>query len=201
VNDRLSAFSPASYPPPPWSFVGQFWSWMVRADDGFIGMPGLVPLLPRWRMIALIRYREGTLRYDELLIGTPVRSARQIGIYVTHIWVDDQISLAGGQAIWGLPKELASFSWHADGVTVTDGAGVILSVELGAARKGLPLPAVMPAIGRRTFFLVRFWAYLGLSSARVTHWSDRFIYGVDSSVRPAVVASPFRATIAAPRDG
>ena len=53
------------------------------------------------------------LEYSELIvIAGLVRYSGQIGGWVSHIYVDNADSVAGGRNIWGLPKELAEFIWE-----------------------------------------------------------------------------------------
>ncbi|AFZ17381.1 acetoacetate decarboxylase family protein [Allocoleopsis franciscana] len=53
------------------------------------------------------------LEYSELIvIAGLVSYSGQIGGWVSHIYVDNADSVAGGRNIWGLPKELAEFTWE-----------------------------------------------------------------------------------------
>jgi hypothetical protein len=53
------------------------------------------------------------LEYSELIVVAGlVRYSGQIGGWVSHIYVDNADSVAGGRNIWGLPKELAEFTWE-----------------------------------------------------------------------------------------
>ncbi len=76
--------------------------------------------------------------------GTPV--AR-----LTVAAVDDEASLVGGRAIWGIPKRLATFAWEESGaraeVTVTDGAGEFLAVSARARPRARSLPLLAPFAG------------------------------------------------------
>lgn len=51
-----------------------------------------------------------TLEYLELIvIPGLVRRGHRLGAWISHIYVDDAQSVAGGRSIWALPKELAEF--------------------------------------------------------------------------------------------
>jgi hypothetical protein len=53
------------------------------------------------------------LEYSELIvIAGLVSYSGQIGGWISHIYVDNADSVAGGRNIWGLPKELAEFTWE-----------------------------------------------------------------------------------------
>ena len=54
-----------------------------------------------------------TLIYSELIVVSAiVRHAGQLGAWISHIYVDNPDSMLGGQNIWGLPKQLAQFTWE-----------------------------------------------------------------------------------------
>ncbi|OKH28010.1 acetoacetate decarboxylase family protein [Chroogloeocystis siderophila] len=59
------------------------------------------------------------LEYSELIVvAAAVTHSGKIGGWVSHIYVDNPNSVAGGREIWGLPKEFADFSWGENSVTV-----------------------------------------------------------------------------------
>jgi hypothetical protein len=64
--------------------------------------------------VYLSNYGSGSvLEYSELIIAPAVVNyQRKIGGWVSHIYVDNADSVAGGREIWGLPKELAKFTWQ-----------------------------------------------------------------------------------------
>lgn len=54
-----------------------------------------------------------TLEYNELIVvGALIWEGGKIGSWVSHIYVDNSDSVAGGRKIWGLPKQEAEFIWH-----------------------------------------------------------------------------------------
>jgi len=54
-----------------------------------------------------------TMEYNELIVvAGSVSYKGQLGAWVSHIYVDNSDSVAGGREIWGLPKELAEFTWE-----------------------------------------------------------------------------------------
>ncbi|HTL88449.1 MAG TPA: acetoacetate decarboxylase family protein, partial [Leptolyngbya sp.] len=67
--------------------------------------------------LVLGRYEpSSTLAYGELIIVPGlVRYGSKIGAWISHIYVDNVRSIAGGREIWGLPKEEAQFFWHPEG--------------------------------------------------------------------------------------
>lgn len=114
-----------SYPPEPWDLAGtgHLTTWRVPVD----ALPRLPfrarPVVVRGQAIvstAWVAYSEdGLMAYNELLAAVVVRGRAGIGLSITDIWVDDATSMEGGRALWGIPKELATF----DGLSATTGAG------------------------------------------------------------------------------
>ncbi|MFF4901428.1 acetoacetate decarboxylase family protein [Streptomyces sp. NPDC001068] len=51
-------------------------------------------------------------RYQELLTAVLTRDGARPRVRVTGIWVDSEVSMAGGRALWGIPKEMATFEVH-----------------------------------------------------------------------------------------
>jgi hypothetical protein len=107
--------SATDYPPAPWLLQGQanFHVLAVRSGSlppvpaGFtplrIGGFGLV-------VVGWVDYQGGSiLRYRELLAAVAGRWAGGVSATVTDMWVDSPASRAGGRALWGYPKQLASF--------------------------------------------------------------------------------------------
>lgn len=67
--------------------------------------------------VVLGKYEPGSsLTYGELIVVPGlVRQGTNIGAWISHIYVDDLNSAAGGHEIWGLPKEEAQFFWQSEG--------------------------------------------------------------------------------------
>lgn len=61
------------------------------------------------------------LEYSELIVAAGLVSySGQIGGWISHIYVDSADSVAGGRNIWGLPKELAEFTWETNNDQTSD---------------------------------------------------------------------------------
>ncbi|WP_336490998.1 acetoacetate decarboxylase family protein [Methylobacterium nigriterrae] len=52
---------------------------------------------------------DGILAYDELLLAVQVGRGGRPSVSVPYIWVDHPASLAGGRALWSIPKQEAAF--------------------------------------------------------------------------------------------
>lgn len=194
------------YPPAPWHATGQLWVGLFQADAPAALPIGLTPLIgSRARVIALIRYLDGsTLVYDELLIGTPARADLRPGIYIEYLYVDSVASLWGGRRIWGLPKELATFTWHGETCQIADSAGeplVTLHVNRNASVLP-PLPAAVVGIGQLhnswAFITAPMWARFGRPDLRITEWSSRYPYRVGKKPRLALAAKAAHMTFPPP---
>jgi len=70
--------------------------------------------------VYLSNYTSGSvLQYSELIVvAAAVTHSGKIGGWVSHIYVDNPDSVAGGREIWALPKELAEFTWGNNSVSV-----------------------------------------------------------------------------------
>ncbi|MFD5950283.1 acetoacetate decarboxylase family protein [Streptomyces collinus] len=111
------------FPPSPWHLTGDMVVslWRVPADE----LPpwplphGVSPWIVRRRATLLtfwVDYRPGgVLAYREFLIALAVRHGRSLAGSTVAAWVDDERSLAGGRALWGIPKEQGVIALHADG--------------------------------------------------------------------------------------
>ena len=194
----------APYPPAPWRSSGRLWMGFFKTDVPVQLPAGLKPFLnPRWLVVTLVRYLEGTLRYDELAVGPLACLGARFGIFVPYIWVDSEASMWGGRRIWGVPKEMAEFAWNGDTVRVTDKDGLIatLAVDTGDARLPIWLPA--PGLGRRdgqwTFTIATMSGRLGRSGMRIAEWSPRFPYRPGETPMFGFGAKPFRMTVPEPR--
>jgi hypothetical protein len=165
---------------------------------------GLQPVMSGHRVLILVRYLEGTLRYDEFVIGRLARRGLTTSIFVDHIWVDSEESVAGGRRFWGLPKELAQFDWDGDRVHVHDGDGDIATVSVDQRPARLPqVPLVAAGFGvREDGKLLLAKSKLGVSlrrsSLRIDSLNLRF-GTLTSGVRMGFDAAPFEMTIGAPR--
>ena len=108
------------YPPPPWHLQGKAIQSVQPVDIDQVRplVPPqleIVPVFPGKTLAGLYisAYTVGSdLEYNELIVvNGVVRSGDRIGIWVSHIYVDNPHSVAGGREIWGLPKQIAEFDW------------------------------------------------------------------------------------------
>lgn len=194
-----------AYPPAPWTMSGLMSMGFFRLQETWKDpMPhGLQPLLARTLVVTLVRYHHGTLRYDELVLGSLARRGVRLGIFVRCIWVDSEESVAGGRRIWGVPKEMARFHWTDDTVTVDDADGHIATLTVKQEPARLPaVPIVGPGFGLRDGQLVfsnaLMRARLRRSSLRVERWSSRF-QGIASEPVFGFDAAPFHMHLGEPR--
>ncbi|MGF1490162.1 MAG: acetoacetate decarboxylase family protein [Prochloraceae cyanobacterium] len=116
-----------NYPTPPWNLQGFAIQTLhlipiKRAIEFVPQEMEIVAVLPGFTLggIYLSSYESGSLlEYNELIV-TPglVRYAGKTGARISHIYVDSETSVAGGREIWGLPKEMAAFTWENNNLTV-----------------------------------------------------------------------------------
>lgn len=80
--------------------------------------PGVRPWVVRRRATLVtfwVDYRPGgVLAYREFLIALAVRHGHRPAASTVAAWVDDDRALAGGRALWGIPKEQGTITFRAD---------------------------------------------------------------------------------------
>lgn len=116
-----------TYPPPPWTLQGYAFQTVNLFDIDYCRsfIPSelqIISVLPGKTLggVYFSSYQSGSvLEYNELIVVPAlVRYQEKIAAWVSHIYVDNEDSVAGGREIWGLPKELANFTWDTDGLSV-----------------------------------------------------------------------------------
>jgi acetoacetate decarboxylase len=98
------------FPSPPWHLEAELWLsvFVLRsaAADRPAGVYG----------VAFVDYTDGgVLTYHELLVAR-LHDLRARQVRITDIWVDSPTSLAGGRALWAIPKELADLPMRSGGL-------------------------------------------------------------------------------------
>lgn len=192
------------YPPAPWRLSGRLWAGCFRTDRPVPLPDGLRHALGSCTLVVVLaRYLGGTLSYDELAIGVPALRGARPGLFVDRMWVSDQVSVAGGRGIWGLPKQLAEFAWDGRVVRVTDGMGLVavVTVDGPAVRLPwlwLPVPAIGRIDGQWALAVGGLRARLGGASIGVGEWSPRFPYRPANRPLVGVAAEPFRLSMPPP---
>jgi hypothetical protein len=135
-----------TYPPAPWNLYGKAMQsfHLVDLERAKALVPSdfeIVSVLPGKTLGGLylsLYEANSTLRYHELIVVTAlVRYQGTIGSWISHIYVDHPESVAGGRNIWGLPKEMADFTWGDRDVKVAQGNTALCHAQYGQV--GLPL--------------------------------------------------------------
>jgi hypothetical protein len=147
-----------TYPQAPWTLQGYALQTLQLIDVERVRplIPpefDIISVLPGKTIggVYLSYYGSGSvLEYSELIVNAAmVRYSGKIGGWVSHIYVDNADSVAGGREIWGLPKELAEFIWEkgnssASGydnrVIVRQGEKTLCSFSYNKQNFGLQLP-------------------------------------------------------------
>jgi acetoacetate decarboxylase len=126
------------YPPQPWNLTADAHVsiWRVPARDVHptaLSVAGYTSVFTAW-----IAYRDpGQLSYHELLAAVPMRGKRTT-CTITQIWVDSEVSLAGGRELWAIPKDLAALQFTDRTHTAATEDGWIATAAF-TPRPGLPL--------------------------------------------------------------
>jgi acetoacetate decarboxylase len=134
-----------SYPSAPWHLDGtalaSFQAIDLATAKQFIPIDfDIVSVLPGKTLgcLYLSAYEpSSTLQYHELIVAPALVSYRgKIGAWISHIYVDNPQSVEGGRNIWGLPKQMADFTWDDQQVTVSQDRNCLCRVD----RSPLALP-------------------------------------------------------------
>ena len=142
----------ADYPSAPWSMVGQLWLTLfrVREDVDQLRPAGVYGA-------AFVSYEPGSeLTYSELLVARLV-DAGEHGrrVSIVDIWVDSPASVAGGRALWAIPKGLCDFTLD------TGYTGPLSRTEWSASRERVPIASAsfsdVSRISPRLPFTGRTW--------------------------------------------
>lgn len=127
------------YPQAPWTLQGYAMQTLHLIDIDAVRhlIPSELEIISLWPGktlggVYLSRYGpESVLEYSELIVIPAVVGYKgKIGGWVSHIYVDNPDSVAGGREIWGLPKEMAEFTWEkGERVTVRQGNRILCSLN------------------------------------------------------------------------
>jgi hypothetical protein len=174
-----------SHPPPPWHLNGEFVVVPARVKPRALGG------------VLLANYTSGTLAYRELIVFS---HATARGMVISHIYVDDERSLRGGHAIWGLPKELASFEVTPRTFVARQGPRTLLRARIRRRPGFVPLaiPAPIVSDAGATIGTARILAAPALVTLDVPPDSPFASLGL-SGTRLALAGDDLRLTMPAPR--
>lgn len=128
-----------AYPQTPWTLQGYALQTLQLLDVERVRplIPSelnIISVLPGKTLggVYLSYYEPGSvLEYSELIVVAGLLSHKgKFGAWVSHIYVDNPDSVAGGREIWGLPKEMAEFNWEQDNrVTIRQGNQTLCSLN------------------------------------------------------------------------
>jgi hypothetical protein len=192
------------YPPAPWHSRGELWMGLFATRRTLDVPVDLRLASPRHHIVLiLVRYLEGTLHYDEFIIGSLVRRGYRCGVWVHSIWVDDLASMWGGQRIWQVPKKLASFTWDASSVQIADDHNTVATLSTHPRSIRLPtVPFILPGFSgfaeKRLFTVIRIRGRLRREEIRVVDWSDSLPALAAKTSRFAVAVQPFQLIVPSP---
>lgn len=142
----------AAFPPEPWALAGQLYASVFLVPPAELPADVLAEL-PRGHRafrigrrtvigLAWVDYQPGgVLTYREVLAAVLVRRGLRVAPTIVRIWVDSEASLAGGRALWAIPKDLARLEVQGGRFAADTDAGPI---GFGAARVRAALPGRWP---------------------------------------------------------
>lgn len=144
-----------TYPSAPWTLRGFFLQTLHPIE-----IERIRPLLPSQLSVisvfpgktlggVYLSYYDdrSALSYNELVIIAAIaRYGHHFGSWISHIYVDNPDSVAGGRQIWGLPKQLATFTWEKSNdaydccVSVTQADRQLCRLSYNLPNFSFPLP-------------------------------------------------------------
>ena len=110
-----------SYPSAPWVLKGYALCavHLIDIDKARPLVPSELEIISVWPGktlggIYLSAYGSGSVleSNEAIVVAGLVNYGGKFGSWISHLYVDNPDSVAGGREIWGLPKELAEFSWE-----------------------------------------------------------------------------------------
>ncbi|MEG4004946.1 acetoacetate decarboxylase family protein [Microcoleus sp. Pol11C1] len=147
------------YPPAPWNLQGYAVQTLQLVDVARVRplVPSELEIVSLWPGktlggIYISSYGLGSvMEYNELIVVSAIANyTGKWGAWISHIYVDNPNSVAGGREIWGLPKELAQFTWEGSEsvkaaplgyrVTVSQENRQLCSLNYSKQTLALPLP-------------------------------------------------------------
>lgn len=198
-----------TYPSAPWHLNGKGFLTVNSLDIDRVralipAQLNIIPIFPGQTLggVYVAQYGAGsTLEYNELIVVSGIVSyANRVGFWISHIYVDNPDSVAGGREIWGLPKQLARFNWDFQDqpqVEVYEDERHLCSLKCQWRSFGLQVPVGAPAFGMLDGNLLTFQAYgkinLNLTGIDLTIPSE-------SSFAPLNIKQPLMSFYGSPLD-
>ena len=185
-----------SYPQAPWTLCGYAIQTLqlidVEKTRPFIPPEfEIVSFFPGKTLggIYVSSYSVGSvLQYNELIVAAGfVSYAGKIGAWISHIYVDNPDSVAGGREIWGLPKELADFTWdnsnHNSQVAIAQNNKQLCTISYSKPSLKVPLPfkgSVFSQLGSNIImFDGDLSSQIGLTSSKVNIPTESPFYSLN----------------------
>lgn len=203
------------YPPAPWKAVGFVLQTLrlIPVDAARPFVPPeleIVSVLPGKTLGAVYTAKYGpgsVLQYNELIISSALtRHGSTIRFWISHIYVDNEDSMVGGREIWGLPKEMAQFTWSDDhrAVEIRQEARGLCSLRSNSPFWLIPMPILLPTFSILETNLLSFVASIrgrvGIAGSQLDVPADSPFAALNLSTRGlGLSVRNMRMTASAPR--
>ncbi|BAY36881.1 hypothetical protein NIES2111_12150 [Nostoc sp. NIES-2111] len=167
------------YPPAPWTLKGYAIQTLHLVDIDQVRslIPPELNLFSLWpgKAIASVYLSyyssDSVMEYSELIVALAVTADKGFGGWISHIYVDNENSVAGGREIWGLPKEYAQFTWQEKSVTVHQGNQNLCTLNFSqpnfAWRQTLAAPGFSKLDHNLLTFTAKFEGLMGFVGANL----------------------------------
>jgi acetoacetate decarboxylase len=217
VRAPAQSAQPVTYPPPPWRLSGTVVLGLARVPRRAAQrqLPAGVrplPVGPGGTLAGLLLASydaRSTLSYNELIAFTAVARRRgRVGMWVSHVYVDDGASLSGGRAIWRMPKQMAEFRLEDEAGTaaaeIRQGGQLLARVHVRPPRIRWPQPVIAPVLSgtaqERLFTLGRGLGTIGPVRVEIDVPPESPLAGLALADRAIGVAGTVRRFVMPPPD-
>jgi hypothetical protein len=199
------------FQPAPWTLRGEaiVGLKLVPRDIAQRLVPADAKIIGVWPnrtlgILFLAQYRDSPVgEYRELIVAPAlVRRKGRVGFWISHIQVDNYISLAAGRTIWALPKQMASMQWSPGRVSISS-SRLKLQALVTSPRVSIRLPFFGAAMSKyglsERWFAVRGAARIGLARASVELADDTGLAALGmAGTMTAFVCNQMQVTIGRP---
>jgi hypothetical protein len=190
-------------PAAPWGLRGTMWLGRFRLTRPATVPPVLTALMPQRLLVAAVRYLEGDLIYDALMIASPVVGRHRMGLHIHHLRISNTSVLQASLELWKQPAQSAAFSWTGPRTEVTGDPDFRAVLRIRPrTRRSVPIPLLLPTFtgmhGELTYAMVRGHAHARPATLKVLTWPQELPPLHDNTTTVALDLTEFRIKVPIP---
>lgn len=190
-------------PAAPWHLRGTMWLGQFRLARPATVPPALTALMPRRLLVAAVRYLEGDLIYDALMIASAVACGHRMGLHIHHLRISNPSVLQASLGPWKQPAHSAAFSWTGPQTEVTGDTDFRAALSIRPrTRRSVPIPLLLPTFtgthGELTYAVVRGHAHARPATLKVSSWPQELPHLRDNTTTVALDLTEFHIKVPLP---